>query len=580
MDGFRRIPLRHLLPVPGRARPETVAARDRDAGDRILSDQEREVLRHLDSILAHPAWQGTPRRDRFLRYVVTETLAGRGDRLKGTFIAMAVFGRGPGADAQGDAIVRVEARRLRRDLDSHYAGPGRNDPIRISIPKGGYRARFEVGAAKPAGTEAVAELDEPHRGAGPEPLDVSAGPAQPAILVRPFDALGTEPSLQAIADGLTHEVISGLLRFPGLRLHSLDGLPGQGAGTRAFCAERDAGAAISHAVRGAVQVGAEQLKVCVRLVETGDGRVVWSRTFTRPFTARDIIRVQSELAGEIAAALGEPDPGAREGLIARIARSGAPSMESYLAVLAAHAYRRTNLYATYAETRANLEHAVRRDPGYADAWAHLALLRLDGLRFAWRVADGPTDFADVLTAVRRALALDPDNIPAHIAMLLTRQFSGDLQEAQAVGERALRISPHDPDALAALGSMHVVARNDPAGIALTERALARSLTPPPRYHRTLGVHWLMQGDPEAAYRAATTAVADGTFVSAALLAVACAQLGRRDEARAALEAMAQRAHPLVADPVAFFRAYRMHPDVLAVLDAGLRRAGWVPPGSE
>lgn len=37
-----------------------------------------------------------------------------------------------------DAIVRVEARRLRAKLSDYYGGPGARDPIRIEIPTGSY----------------------------------------------------------------------------------------------------------------------------------------------------------------------------------------------------------------------------------------------------------------------------------------------------------------------------------------------------------------------------------------------------------------------------------------------------------
>ena len=43
---------------------------------------------------------------------------------------MPVFGRDDTFDPKIDPVVRLEARRLRRDLDSYYIGPGkgRSDP--------------------------------------------------------------------------------------------------------------------------------------------------------------------------------------------------------------------------------------------------------------------------------------------------------------------------------------------------------------------------------------------------------------------------------------------------------------------
>ncbi|MET0605645.1 MAG: hypothetical protein ABWZ80_04265 [Beijerinckiaceae bacterium] len=78
----------------------------------------------------------------FLDYVVQETLAGRGHELKGYTIAVEALGRSPNFDPQNDPIVRVEARRLRQALKAYYEGPGRDDPIIIDIPVGGYIPQF------------------------------------------------------------------------------------------------------------------------------------------------------------------------------------------------------------------------------------------------------------------------------------------------------------------------------------------------------------------------------------------------------------------------------------------------------
>jgi len=103
--------------------------------------------RQLEQIGASSGFVGAERLTQFLRYVVEEYLAGRGDRLTGRSIAEQVFHRGADFDPQSDAIVRVEAGRLRRRLHLYYATTGQQDPVRIDIPKGGYAPTFELAAA-------------------------------------------------------------------------------------------------------------------------------------------------------------------------------------------------------------------------------------------------------------------------------------------------------------------------------------------------------------------------------------------------------------------------------------------------
>lgn len=70
-------------------------------------------------------------------------------------IAEEVFGRSAGT-TDHDATIRVHVHRLRRKLDEFYAGPGAGEPVRLVIPKGGYRLGVEPMAALPAPDDAVA----------------------------------------------------------------------------------------------------------------------------------------------------------------------------------------------------------------------------------------------------------------------------------------------------------------------------------------------------------------------------------------------------------------------------------------
>ncbi len=108
------------------------------------------VIRELDTILASETFVNSSRLNRFLRYVVEQTLDGDGERLKEYQIGVDVFERDGDYDQRTDPVVRVEARQLRFKLSEYYAGPGSNDEVVISLPKGGYAARFERRAVQAA----------------------------------------------------------------------------------------------------------------------------------------------------------------------------------------------------------------------------------------------------------------------------------------------------------------------------------------------------------------------------------------------------------------------------------------------
>jgi hypothetical protein len=58
-------------------------------------------------------------------------------------IAVHVFGKKEGFDPAEDTLVRVYFYRLRKKLDQYYSGPGKNDTLRLILPKGHHYIEFQ-----------------------------------------------------------------------------------------------------------------------------------------------------------------------------------------------------------------------------------------------------------------------------------------------------------------------------------------------------------------------------------------------------------------------------------------------------
>ena len=144
----------------------------------------RLVMAQLEKILESPALGSAISLRRFLRYVVEETLAGRGDALKEYSLGASAFGRGEKFCPRTDPIVRVQARNLRLRLEQYYAGLGAEDPLLIEVPKGTYVPVFRrrgleaprrrlasamIPVAALLALECVAVLEGHHPTARPEP---------------------------------------------------------------------------------------------------------------------------------------------------------------------------------------------------------------------------------------------------------------------------------------------------------------------------------------------------------------------------------------------------------------------------
>jgi hypothetical protein len=84
------------------------------------SESDQKAIREqLVRILNSGPFHQSQRRQRFLEYLVNETLAGRGERLKGYNVALEVFDRPETFDPTVDPLVRIEAARLRAITAAH-----------------------------------------------------------------------------------------------------------------------------------------------------------------------------------------------------------------------------------------------------------------------------------------------------------------------------------------------------------------------------------------------------------------------------------------------------------------------------
>jgi serine/threonine-protein kinase len=97
------------------------------------------VREQLARIVNSSGFISSARLSRFLTHVVNRTIEGDLDSLKEFSVAMEVFDRSSDYDPNIDAIVRVQARRLRAKLKAYYEeGAGTNDPVLIGLRPGSY----------------------------------------------------------------------------------------------------------------------------------------------------------------------------------------------------------------------------------------------------------------------------------------------------------------------------------------------------------------------------------------------------------------------------------------------------------
>lgn len=572
--------------------------------------QPADIRAALARILARPDFTASEHRRKFLSFIVEETLAGRAQTLKGVTIAQEVFGRDASFDSKSDPVVRLEARRLRRDLDSYYIGLGASDPVRISIPKGGYRPVFEDRRQPPGGrtehepiaadaedraTDGGMPVAEPTpRGSIVKPAamiavvcliaglllgslwperdrsahQIAPEPGRPKIAVLPFQALDSSETSQLLSAGLSSELLLNLSRFDGLRLYR----PPAGAEVGMVLAKLSADSGPAYFVRGEVLTEGEQASIGIELLKGTTDEMIWGNTYNVQLVPGALIDLRGDVSGRIATVLGQPY-GPLTDDIGRLSEGTEPSsLDSYLCVLEAYAYRRNFSAAGFAPVLKCLEDSVRRSPDYADAWAMLGWLHLDAGRYQFVAPNKvKAEFDQALASTGRALELAPENVLALKAMSSILHHTGHYNEGERMARRALALNPHDPDTLAQVGWRLAIRGNFDEGIPLLEQAIARSVDAPGWYYHLIAMNLFMEGEYERMRSVAEISAKDGSGYSLLLIATAAAFLGDTETARTAWENVEQN-WAFASDPTAFLRRHGATDQIVETMLAGFDKA--------
>lgn len=576
------------------------------------------VRQELERVLESSAFKGTPRRKKLLRYLVDELLGGRGGELKGYSIATLVFDRDDSFDPQADPVVRLEARRLRHDLDGYYASAGRENPLRITIPKGQYAPVIEW-----AESEVAVQQSPPVSGmvadATPSVSPLigygDIGVARPyrrtafiavasllflfgilaysfftpkaaiadhrsmengtSIVVLPFDTDSSNPRNVLLATGMADEIMGGINRFGGVRLYLASGLATKVSGNDPIQIGRDLD--LTYVLSGTMEVDEPggMLRVTTRLVDVKTQRILWIGSYDREYSANSFRAVQLEIANSIASALGQPYGVLRTADINNLSNSATTTMSSYECVLQAYAYRRLLTQALHAPALSCLERAIKRDPNYVDAWGMLAWLYMDEGRFGWlKIGTKEDAYRRAISTAQHALALDRNNVAALKALSSTLHYMGDFAESLRVQRLAYAANPNDPDTLAQLGWRLAVRGNFKEGIPILNEAIERSVNPPGWYYHLIAIDQYLNGRYADMRETARRSTSDGSGMSWSFVAIAEGALGQTVAAHEALARMAEKSPLLARDPASAYRRHQAIDSIVDALVAGLRKAGW------
>jgi adenylate cyclase len=394
---------------------------------------------------------------------------------------------------------------------------------------------------------------------------------KPSIAVLAFTNMSGDIDQEYFSDGIAEDIITQLSHSSALNViarNSSFTYKGQAIDVKQI--GREFG--VRYVLEGSVRRDGERVRVTTQLVEASTGNHIWAERFDRAVT--DIFAVQDEIADAVARAIVPEISHVEQQRISRRPPESLGAWEAYQRGLW-HADK-----ANAADTALASEffrQAIKLDPTFTPAYAELAFahLRAGGL---YRTTP-MNDAIDLATkCAEAALAINARDAGVHAAMGWVLRESGHAGAAVVHIEQALAIDPNDARARRFKGALLVFDGHPAEGRAL----LLAELRVDPRSHEAamdrmrITISYYFEGDYTAAAAAAERCITEHPGIEAPgyYLAASLAQLGRLEEAGAALRRSIERS-PRAFDRWVTDRLLLRHrpEDRDRVID-GLRKAGW------
>ena len=268
-----------------------------------------------------------------------------------------------------------------------------------------------------------------------------------SIAVLPFVNVTADPNSEYLSDGLTQDLISSLSQLPDLAVRprsSVVRYKGKDPDPQTVAKDLNVAALVT----GRVTARGDSLVIAVELTDTRSNRNLWSQQYDRKMS--DVLAVQRDIAGEVSARLREHLAG-KPGAVAspaptasargaRPAGGGTDDPEAYKLYLQGRYYWEQRTPDSLDKARDYFNQAIAKDSGYALAYV--------GLADYWTVIP---DYAPVpkseavpkcKAAAEKALSLDDQLPPAHLAMASTYWDNWEWAAAEREFQRTLQLDPN------------------------------------------------------------------------------------------------------------------------------------------
>ncbi|MCP5085075.1 MAG: tetratricopeptide repeat protein [Alphaproteobacteria bacterium] len=349
-------------------------------------------------------------------------------------------------------------------------------------------------------------------------------PERAAIAVLPLDNMSGDPDQEYFSDGISEDIITELSRFRELFVIARNSsFSYKGRSVKVQEIGRDLG--VSYVVEGSVRKAGNRVRITVQLIEAASGNHVWAERYDREL--QDIFDLQDEITQAIVALLPVRLHGDR---IASVRHKASENLTAYDCYLHGRwLYDKSS--GQNPKALDLLDKALEIDPGCAHAHAYIA--RAHAYSIYTVNPTGADPLAAAQQSTEQALAKGEGDPFIHATAGYVYIFSGSHELADRHSAKALLLNPNDIFAMLARGYVLAYLGEYDAGVAQLTQALRHDPHYPDYFHELLAEACYMQRNYEQAVDIYNRWQNPPLHMYVPL-AVNYAQLGRMDEAKAAI----------------------------------------------
>jgi adenylate cyclase len=282
-----------------------------------------------------------------------------------------------------------------------------------------------------------------------------------SICVLPFANMSDDPQQEYFSDGISEDIITDLSKVSALAVVSRNSafmFKGKHVDLPKVARELR----VSHVLEGSVRKSGGRVRITAQLIDGASNDHIWAERYDRDLN--DIFALQDEISEAIVAALKlKLLPEEKKAIETR----GTENADVYNLYLMARQYYLNGNFGDARREEAIIrlcKRATEIDPGYARAWALMALAQNWQRYYFGGGGDGG------LASAERALALDANLAEAHGVKAGILFEDGRLEEANHELATALRLDPESFEVNRVAAFMHYRQRHIDEAIRYFEKA--------------------------------------------------------------------------------------------------------------